>query len=661
MKGLDTLTGVVREDTNFSHTNEISSAHQQSSNRDIARLEDALTAARTALLSLQKEDGHWCFPLEADCTIPAEYVLMMHFMDDVDVDLETKLARFIRKKQDPKHGGWPLYYGGHFDLSCTAKAYYALKLVGDSPDAPHMVAARTAILEHGGAARANVFTRILFAMYGQLPWRGVPFMPVEIILLPKWFPFHLSKIAYWSRTVTVPLTILCSLRAHAVNPRKISIRELFTVDPEEERNYFLLRTPLNRLFLFIERTALIFEPLIPKALRRVALHRAECWIVERLNGECGLGAIFPAMVNANEALALLGYPYEHPYRKQCRQDLLGLLVDEGEQVWCQPCTSPVWDTVLAILSLQEDIGADQKPIRDALDWLVPLQIHDAPADWQEENPRLAGGGWAFQYANPHYPDLDDTAAIGWAMHQADPQAYRESLACAASWLSGMQSRNGGYAAFDVNNTYYYLNEIPFADHGAMLDPPTSDVTARCTGFLALYGKPEQQNSMKQGLAYLFNEQEPSGAWFGRWGSNYIYGTWSVLEAFRLAKVDTNHASINRAVQWLKSVQREDGGWGENNDTYFEPQLAGQFETSTSFQTAWALLGLMAAGETQSQEVRKGIEFLLYRQDNDGLWDDPWFTAPGFPRVFYLKYHGYSKYFPLWALARYQAFTQRDLV
>ena len=661
MNGLDTLTDVTRENTNSSHTSEIPSGRQRSSNRNIATLEDALTAARTALLSLQKEDGHWCFPLEADCTIPAEYVLMMHFMDDVNVDLETKLARFIRKKQDPKHGGWPLYYGGHFDLSCTVKAYYALKLVGDSPDAPHMVVARTAILEHGGAARANVFTRILLAMYGQLPWRGVPFMPVEIILLPRWFPFHLSKIAYWSRTVTVPLTILCSLRAHAVNPRKISIRELFTVHPEEERNYFPIRTPLNRLFLLIERTASLFEPLIPKALRRVALHRADRWIVERLNGECGLGAIFPAMVNANEALALLGYPYEHPYREQCRQALLGLLVDEGEQVWCQPCSSPVWDTILASLSLQEDIGADQKPVRDALDWLVPLQILDAPADWQEENPRLAGGGWAFQYTNPHYPDLDDTAAIAWAMHQADPQAYRESIARAASWLSGMQSRNGGFAAFDVNNTYYYLNEIPFADHGAMLDPPTSDVSARCTGFLALYGKPEQQNSMKQGLAYLFNEQEPSGAWFGRWGSNYIYGTWSVLEALRLAKVDTNHASINRAVQWLKSVQREDGGWGENNDTYFEPQLAGQFETSTSFQTAWALLGLMAAGETHSQEVRKGIEFLLYRQGNDGLWDDPWFTAPGFPRVFYLKYHGYSKYFPLWALARYQAFTQRKLV
>ena len=624
-----------------------------------AALEDGLAASRAALLSLQKKDGHWCFPLEADCTIPAEYVLMMHFMNDVDVDLEVKLARFIREKQDPRHGGWPLYYGGHFDLSCTVKAYYALKLVGDSPDAPHMKHARTAILEHGGAARANVFTRILLAMFDQIPWRGVPFVPVEIILLPRWFPFHLSKIAYWSRTVTIPLSILCSLKARAVNPRQVHIRELFTTSPEEELDYFPVRTRLNRLFLFIERVASLFEPFIPSIMRRASLRRAERWIVERLNGDCGLGAIFPAMVNANEALALLGYPYEHPYREQCRQALRGLLVDEGERAWCQPCTSPVWDTVLASLALQEDASFDQRPVREALDWLIPNQILDAPADWQENHPGLAGGGWAFQYANPHYPDLDDTAAVAWALHQADPYAYRESIERAAEWLAGMQSRNGGFAAFDTDNTYYYLNEIPFADHGALLDPPTSDVTARCTGFLALHGKPGHKVAVERGLAYLFREQESSGAWFGRWGSNYIYGTWSVLEAFRLARLDTNHLAIRRAVQWLKSVQRDDGGWGEGSDSYFEPQQAGQFETSTSFQTAWALLGLMAAGEGCSHEVQRGIGYLLRQQGNDGLWSDLWFTAPGFPRVFYLRYHGYVKYFPVWALVRYYVLTQKN--
>ncbi|PTQ82844.1 squalene-hopene/tetraprenyl-beta-curcumene cyclase [Nitrosospira multiformis] len=625
---------------------------------DEKTLKAGLKAARDALLAQQKEDGHWCFPLEADCTIPAEYILMMHFMDEVDLDLEIRIARFIREKQDAAHGGWPLYYGGEFDLSCSVKAYYALKIAGDSPDAAHMVRARAAILEHGGAARANVFTRLLLAMYDQLPWRGVPFVPVEIILFPKWFPFHTSKVAYWSRTVMVPLSILCSLRARAANPRKVAIRELFTVPPEEERNYFPVRTALNRMFLLIERTLSLLEPFIPKGVRRLALRRAESWIVERLNGDSGLGAIFPAMVNASEALALLGYPYDHPARVQCRKALHLLLVDEGERTWCQPCVSPVWDTVLTCLAFQEDTEVDQKPIRKALDWLVPCQVLDAPADWQEDHPELPGGGWAFQYTNPHYPDLDDTAAVAWALYQADPKAYQESISRAADWLAGMQSSNGGFAAFDSDNTYYYLNEIPFADHGALLDPPTSDVSARCAGFLALYGQSRHKQALERSLAYLFNEQEASGAWFGRWGSNYIYGTWSVLEAFRLAGIDTGHPAIRRAVHWLKSVQREDGGWGESNDSYLSPQQAGQFHTSTSFHTAWALLALMGVGEWRSHEVHRGIAYLLREQGSDGLWHEPWFTAPGFPRVFYLKYYGYTKYFPVWALTRFHALNRK---
>jgi squalene-hopene/tetraprenyl-beta-curcumene cyclase len=649
MKRLKTIARLA------SHDGYINSSNTRA---DLKSPEDGLAAARKGLLSLQKDDGHWCFPLEADCTIPAEYVLMMHFMDDVDVELERRIAQFIREKQDPGHGGWPLYYGGHFDLSCTVKAYYALKIAGDSPDAPHMKQARAAILNHGGAARANVFARILLATYGQIPWRGTPFVPVELILLPRWFPFHLSKVSYWSRTVTVPLSIVCSLKARAANPRNVHIRELFTVPPEEERNYFPVRTRLNRMFLLIERIGSLLEPFFPQALRRAALRRAEHWVVERLNGESGLGAIFPAMVNANEALALLGYPYEHPYREQCRQSLRKLVVEEGERAWVQPCVSPVWDTVLASLALQEDPNADQKPIRKALDWLTPNQILDAPADWQDSHPGLAGGGWAFQYTNPHYPDLDDTAAAAWALYQADSSVYRESITRAADWLAGMQSSNGGFAAFDTDNTHYYLNEIPFADHGALLDPPTSDVTARCTGLLALFGEPRHRQSVERGLQYLFREQEPSGAWFGRWGSNYIYGTWSVLEAFRLARVDMDHLAVRRAVQWLKSVQRDDGGWGEGNDSYLVPAQAGQFGASLPCQTAWALLGLMAAGEGRSHEVRRGIEYLLYEQGSDGLWHDPWFNAPGFPKVFYLKYHGYNKYFPVWALARFQALNRK---
>ncbi|CAD85079.1 MULTISPECIES: squalene--hopene cyclase [Nitrosomonas] len=626
-------------------------------------LDDAITRARSALLAQQREDGHWCFSLEADCTIPAEYILMMHFMDEIDTALERRIANFLRNRQvTDGHGGWPLYYGGDFDMSCSVKVYYALKLAGDSPEAAHMVRARNAILERGGAARSNVFTRLLLAMYRQIPWRGVPFVPAEIMLLPRWFPFHLSKVAYWSRTVMVPLSILCTLKAKAANPRNIHVRELFTVDPEMEKNYFPVRTPLNHLLLYLERLGSKLEPLIPSFIRRRALKKAEQWTIERLNGRDGLGAIFPAMVNAYEALTLLGYDHDHPLLQQCRLALRELLVNEGEDItWCQPCVSPVWDTVLASLALQEDERADNGPVRHALDWLVPLQALDQPGDWRNSRPDLPGGGWAFQYANPHYPDLDDTAAAAWALCQADTEDYRTSITRAADWLAGMQSSNGGFAAFDIDNVHYYLNEIPFADHGALLDPPSSDVTARCIGLLALNGEARHQETVKRGLTFLFNEQEPSGAWFGRWGTNYVYGTWSVLEALKLARVDHDHQAVKRAVQWLKSVQRADGGWGETNDSYLDSELAGQLETSTSFQTAWAVLGLMAAGEVGSTAVRNGIDYLIRTQSAAGLWEEPWFTAPGFPKVFYLKYHGYSKYFPLWALNRYRAMNSRSVV
>lgn len=661
MDGSHGISHISHQQNNFTFGRELpqSDAVLDSVRDEINRheLEEKFTHARNAILALQNPDGHWCFPLEADCTIPAEYILMMHFMDEIDVILENKIARFIRDKQDMRHGGWPLYYGGAFDISCTIKSYYALKLVGDSPDAAHMVRAREAILQHGGAAKANVFTRLLLAMYDQIPWRGVPVVPSELIFLPSWFPFHISKVSYWSRTVMIPLSILCTLKAKAINPRQINIRELFIVPPEDEKNYFpKADTLLKRIFMLAERLLSKFEPHLPQSIRQYSIQRAERWTLERLNGECGIGAIFPAMVNAHEALTLLGYAYDHPSRVQCRNALRGLLIDEGERAWCQPCTSPVWDTVLTCLALQEDSTTDQEPVYKALDWLVEQQVLDAAGDWRDKRPDLPGGGWAFQYANPHYPDLDDTAAVAWALEQAEEKPHPYALERAANWLAGMQSKNGGFAAFDIDNVYHYLNEIPFADHGALIDPPTSDVTARCVGLLGKYGK--HQREVWRGISFLLREQEKNGAWFGRWGTNYIYGTWSVLEALRLAGFDRQHISVQRAVKWLKSVQRPDGGWGETNDSYLDANLAGQFaETSTAFQTAWAVLGLMAAGDVSSESVRKGINYLLSHQSSDHLWEDPWFTAPGFPRVFYLRYHGYSKFFPLWALARYRALTR----
>jgi squalene-hopene/tetraprenyl-beta-curcumene cyclase len=621
-------------------------------------LDLGIANARDALINAQAADGHWLFELEADCTIPSEYILMMHYLDEIDVSLEGKIAAYLRAHQ-ADHGGWPLYYGAELDISATVKAYFALKLAGDSPDAPHMQRARAAILERGGAARSNVFTRIALALFGEVPWRAVPYIPVEIMLLPRWFPFHLDRVSYWSRTVMVPLFILCTYKPRAKNPRNVHIRELFVTPPEKERHYFRLPSDGHRVlakaFFLLDRCARMIDPLIPRAMRQSATRRAEAWFIERLNGDDGLGAIFPAMVNALEAMVLLGYPSDHPHRVTAKRALEKLLVMQGEQAYCQPCVSPVWDSALAALALQEvgDPTAQAAAI-GALDWLRDRQLLNEPGDWQVKRPDLAGGGWPFQFGNGHYPDLDDTAAIAWAMRRAkQPQRYGESLRRALDWLVGMQSTNGGFAAFDVDNTHYNLNYIPFADHGALLDPPTSDVTARTVAVMALAKRPQDEPALAHALAFLRNEQEPDGSWFGRWGTNYIYGTWSVLMALELAGIGPGDASVRRAVNWLTGSQNADGGWGESNDSYLGQSRPFRKAVSNPYQTAWALLGLLAAGEVGSSAVSRGVEYLLRTQQADAFWSDPTFTAPGFPRVFYLKYHGYCAYFPLWALAAYR--------
>jgi squalene-hopene/tetraprenyl-beta-curcumene cyclase len=625
-------------------------------------LNQAIDAARDELLARQAKDGHWLFELEADCTIPAEYIMMMHYLDEIDSALETKIAAYLRAHQ-ADHGGWPLYYGGELNISCTIKAYYALKLAGDSPDAPHMVRARKAILERGGAARGNVFTRIALALFGQVPWRAVPYIPVEIMLMPRWFPFHLDKVSYWSRTVMVPLFILCTYKPKAKNPRNVDVRELFVKPPDEEHSYFRLgperegarAKTLATAFLVVDRVFRALDPLIPKSMRAAATRRAEYWFVARLNGEDGLGAIFPAMVNALEAMLLLGYSNDDPRVVTAKRALEKLLVVKTDTAYCQPCVSPVWDTGLAALALQESGGpAAVVSSEAALGWLQDRQLLDEPGDWQANRPKVKGGGWPFQFGNGHYPDLDDTAVIVWGMQRAAQRVrYTENIHRALDWLAGMQSANGGFAAFDADNTHYNLNHIPFADHGALLDPPTSDVTARVVIAMSIVGRPEDRPVVTQAIEFLRKEQTAEGAWFGRWGTNYIYGTWSVLCAFDEAGIGPEDEAVRRAVSWLLAKQNPDGGWGESNDTYVRKQQAGERTPSTAYQTAWALLGLMAAGQAGSVAVRSGIEYLLRTQQADGFWSDPTFTAPGFPRVFYLKYHGYCAYFPLWALSAYR--------
>ena len=624
-------------------------------------LNRAIEKAQDQLVSLQNDNGYWVFELEADCTIPSEYILMMNYLGEIDEALQSKIANYLRSRQS-QDGSYPLFTGGFADISCSTKVYYALKLAGDSIEAEHMVRLRNYILSKGGAAKANVFTRIMLATFEQLPWRGVPYIPVEIMLFPSWFPFHLDKVAYWSRTVMVPLFILCTLKAKAKNPKKINILELFVTHPDEEQHYFPERTILNKVFLGLDFLGRATRPLIPKKSRDLAIVKAKDWIIERLNGEDGLGGICPAMMAAYQALLLLGMPKDHELIVTARKAIDKLLVINEHDAYCQPCLSPVWDTALAALALQEvDKGLDainpvtNQSLTRAYEWLKSKQLSDEPGDWRISKPNLEGGGWAFQFENPYYPDVDDTAVVGFAMAESKLPNLEESIHRATRWIVGMQSKNGGYGAFDVDNTHYYLNEIPFADHGALLDPPTSDVSARCAMLMAKVAQnhDEYLPALQRTIDYIRNEQEVDGSWFGRWGTNYIYGTWSALlglEQTSLSKTDPMYVN---AVKWLKSKQREDGGWGEDNASYHDKSLSGAYHFSTAFQTAWAVLGLMAAGEVASLEVKAGINFILHNQQADGVWNDKCFTAPGFPKVFYLKYHGYDKFFPLWALARFR--------
>jgi squalene-hopene/tetraprenyl-beta-curcumene cyclase len=620
-----------------------------------AGLDAAIARSVASLLKLQHADGHWVFELEADATIPAEYVLLQHYLGTIDADLDQRIARYLRDCQGGD-GGWPLFYGGAMDLSASVKAYFALKAVGDDPEAPHMARARTAILARGGARNCNVFTRILLALWGEVPWRAVPVMPVEIMLLPRWFPFHIDKISYWSRTVLVPLLVLMALRPRARNPRGVTIGELFVAPPDSVRDWIAPATAsaVARAFAVLDRIVRLAEPQFPADPRRRAIDKAVAFVSERLNGADGLGGIFPAMANALMMFDCLGYPRDHPNCALPAAALRNLVVCDGERSYCQPCVSPVWDSALACHALMDvgDSGLDPA-IRRALDWLESKQVLDVVGDWAALRPNVRPGGWAFQYANPHYPDLDDTAAVGLALDRFDAERYRRSIDRAAEWVVGMQSKNGGWASFDADNTHYRLNHIPFADHGALLDPPTADVSARCVGFLAQVGASSDEPVLAAGIGFLCDEQEADGSWFGRWGTNYIYGTWSVLAALNAAGIDPQSGMVRRAVAWLVAHQHADGGWGEAGESYLPDAPHGAAPYSTASQTAWALLGLMAAGEVDHPAVTRGIAYLIAHQDDGGDWDEPWYTAVGFPRVFYLRYHGYRAFFPLWALARYR--------
>ena len=623
-------------------------------------LDRAINSASRALMDLQRDDGHWVFELEADATIPAEFVLLKHYLGEPeDLELERKIGVYLRRIQG-EHGGWPLYHGGGFDISATVKAYFALKMIGDDILAPHMARAREAVLAAGGAAAANVFTRFQLALYGAGSWSAIPTMPVELVLVPRWFPIHLNKMSYWARTVIVPLLVLQVKKPVARNARGVRVDELYqTAVKAQPKSAVANRSAFwTGFFNALDVVLKVVDPLWPKGLRQRAIDRCVAFVTERLNGEDGLGAIYPAMANSVMMFDALGYAPDHPHRKLARTSVERLLVIKDEETYCQPCVSPVWDTSLVCHALLE-AGGDEaaRRVNAGLAWLKPLQVLDVKGDWAEARPDVRPGGWAFQYNNAHYPDVDDTAVVAMAMDRAQRRtgetSYDEAIGRGAEWIWGLQSHNGGWGAFDADNDHYYLNNIPFADHGALLDPPTVDVSARCIGLLAQMGLRLDDPRMKAAVGYVEKDQEADGSWFGRWGVNYIYGTWSALCGLNAAGVDLEGPCVRRAVDWLVRIQNPDGGWGESCDSYALDYQGYEPAESRASQTAWAVLGLLAAGEADHPAVERGIAWLKANQDASGFWPEDHYTGGGFPRVFYLRYHGYSKFFPLWALARYR--------
>jgi squalene-hopene/tetraprenyl-beta-curcumene cyclase len=627
-------------------------------------LDEVIQRAQFCLNGCQKKDGHWAFPLEADVTISAEYILLNHYLGEINDDLEGKIANYIRRIQNAD-GGWPLYHGGDINISASVKAYFALKLTGDSPESPHMIKARDKILANGGAKEANVFTRITLALFEMVPWRATPVTRIEILFAPKWLPLHINKVSYWTRTVTVPLLILTAIRPQAKNPRKISIDELFTKSRFKE-NYRIDNPTGNwigTLMIALDRIARPLDSLIPNYFINKGIEKGLEFINKRLNDEDGLGGIFPAMANTLMAFDALGLDKDDKRVITARKAIDKLLVYEKNEAYCQPCLSPVWDTSLATHAMLEaHLSSGPRVLKSdntskACKWLEKLQIRDCIGDWAVWRPKLRPGGWAFQYRNDFYPDVDDTAVVAMALHRTGDKTYESTLQRAAEWIIGMQSKSGGWAAFDADNEYYLLEHMPFADHGALLDPPSADVSARCISFLTQIGYDQTHTTIERGLEYIKKNQEEDGSWFGRWGNNFVYGTWSVLSALNMAGEDMNAPYLKKSIEWLILSQREDGGWGESCESYWPKNENNssqvEFNLSLPSQTAWAVLGLMSAGQQQSHAVLRGIKFLIESCKENGDWDEEYFNAVGFPRVFFLRYHGYRLYFPLLALARYR--------
>jgi len=630
----------------------------------VVALNGAIARAQAWLLAHQAPDGHWVGELEANTTITSEYLLLCHLIDHVDRKKEAKAVRYLQRRQLPD-GGFNLFEEGPANLSATIKAYFGMKLAGVSADEPAMVAARERIREMGGPVRADVFTKILLALFGEYDWNGVPAMPAEIMLLPPpFFLFNIYEVSYWSRTVIVPLLIIMDRKPVKWLPPHLALDELWP----ESREMTSLRFPRvpepftwrklfwKNFFIAVDDGLKIWERFTKRPLRKRAIEAARAWLEERLAVPGGLGGIYPAMANSILAMRLLGYPDDHPLVMGQLKEIEALAVETDEEIHYQPCPSPVWDTALTINALVESgLEREHPALRRSAEWLIDRQVL-VPGDWQVKRPHVKPGGWAFQYRNDFYPDLDDTGMVLMALEKVpgvDGDAAQAAKERGLGWFLGMQGEDGGWASFDADNNRLYLNNIPFADHGALLDPSTEDLTGRGLELLGTLGYDTSFEPARRAIHFLRHTQRHDGPWYGRWGVNYIYGTWSVLRGLGAIGEDPRHEYVQRAVRWLERRQNRDGGWGETCESYDDPEFAGVGE-STPSQTAWALLALFAAGRTSGVAVERGVEYLLKTQRPDGSWDDGLWNGTGFPRVFYLKYHLYAKCFPLWALGVYRS-------
>ncbi len=612
--------------------------------------------ARQRLAECVRPDGHWCGELQGDTILESETILLLAILGRRDDSRIPLLANYLRQNQ-LADGGWSNYPGGPPEVSVSVKAYFALKIAGDDPAAPHMRRAAAAIRALGGAEACNSFTRFYLAMLGQIPYSACPTVPPELVLLPRWFPINIYAMSAWSRTIFVPLAVVHAYRPVTPLPAELHIGELFLSPPES----WPVARPASRwlswsqAFLWLDRLLKWCEHRRWTPLRRRAVRKALDWIRQHTEGSDGIGAIYPPIVYYALVLHCLQTSPDDPEMQWVLAQLDALTIREEDTLRLQPCLSPVWDTALSLIALSDaGLAADHPLIQNGVRWLLQREIR-TPGDWAVRVRDAEPSGWCFEYRNRFYPDVDDTAMVLIALSRAGGTNRPEAAAAserAIRWLLAMQNRNGGWGAFDRDVENPLLEKVPFADHNAMLDPACPDITARVLEALGGYGLGVGHPAIDRAIRFILDRQEEHGGWFGRWGVNYIYGTWQVLAGLAASGYDMRTPPVRRAVRWLKEVQNADGGWGESCRSYDDPSWAG-CGPSTASQTAWAVLGLLAAGEGHSPEVRAGIEYLVGTQASHGDWKETAFTGTGFPRVFYLRYHMYPLYFPLMAISRYR--------